>query len=138
MLVEPIECQNLLGKTPLILVVDSNEDNLLLIAHIIKPFACRLLTAHNGQEALFLAKMYIPELILLEIALPDLDGTELIANLKQNNLTKHIPIVAVTQLARKEERERIINSGCEGYLSKPYLLEDIEAIIGNYFKKILV
>jgi two-component system, cell cycle response regulator DivK len=135
MLFESIDCQILLEKTSLILVVDNNEDNLLLMAHIVKPFACRLLTARNGEEALSLAKMYVPELILLEIALPDLDGTELVANLKQNKFTKNIPIVAVTELARKEERERILRAGCDGYISKPYMLEDIETIIGNYIRK---
>jgi two-component system, cell cycle response regulator DivK len=124
------------GKKFLILAVDGNEDNLILITYFLESFDYQLITAKNGKEALSLAREYLPNLILLEIVLPDIDGFEVVAKLKQNVITSQIPIIAVTGLARKEDREQIFRSGCDAYLSKPYLLNDLADTISNYLKKI--
>ncbi|MGL6339351.1 MAG: response regulator [Waterburya sp.] len=124
------------GKKFLILAVDGNEDNLILITYFLESFDYQLVTAKNGKEALSLAREYLPNLILLEIVLPDIDGFEVVAKLKQNVITSQIPIIAVTGLARKEDREQIFRSGCDAYLSKPYLLNDLADMINNYLKKI--
>jgi len=120
----------------LILAVDPNEDNLMLIAYFLESFACQLITANNGEEALSLVKEYLPDLILLEIVLPDVNGLEVVAQLKQDKLTNQIPIIAVTGLARTEDRERIFQAGCDDYLGKPYMLNDLANIISNYLKRI--
>jgi CheY-like chemotaxis protein len=68
--------------------------------------------------------------------LPDINGIELVTRLKQDEFTSKIPIVAVTALARMQDREQILQAGCEDYLSKPYMLNELENIICYYCQKI--
>jgi two-component system, cell cycle response regulator DivK len=128
--------QTSVNKKFLILAIDSNEDNLILITYFLESFGYRLITAKNGAEAISLAKEHSPNLILLEIILPDINGFEVVAELKQNELTNQVPIIAVTGLVKKEDREQVFLSGCDAYLGKPYLLDDLANIISNYLKKI--
>lgn len=117
---------------PLILAVDDDEDNLLLLTEILTPVDCIVITATDGQQALELAKQRQPALILLDVMLPDISGIEVVQQLKQNPLTMNIPVVAVTALARVEDRDRLFLAGCDAYVSKPYMLEDLEALIDRY------
>lgn len=120
----------------IILAVDDNEDNLLLLTEVLKPLNCLVMTATHGQTALLLAQSYQPDLILLDVMLPDVNGTEVVQCLRQNQETAKIPVVAVTALAREEDRDRLILAGCDSYISKPYLLEDLEALIRQYLPPI--
>ncbi len=70
--------------------------------------------------------------ILLDIALPDIDGLEVLHRLKQNFLTSAIPVIAVTAMAMEDEKKQILAAGFDDYLSKPYMLEDLENIICYY------
>lgn len=117
-------------EMPVILAVDDNLDNLVLLEYqLLTLKQCSFVTAMTGNDALTLAKRQTPDLILMDIQLPDIDGAEVIRKLRQCPLTAKIPIVAVTALARNEDRDRILASGCNDYLSKPYDLDDLEAII---------
>lgn len=127
--------QQLVEKQPLVLLVDDNKDNLWLIEKALEPLDCEILTATNGEVAISLAQTHKPALILLDIMLPDIDGIEVIIRLKQNHQTQTIPIIAVTALARSEEKERILMAGCDNYLSKPYLLEELEKKVQLYLQK---
>jgi CheY-like chemotaxis protein len=120
----------------IILAVDDNEDNLLLLTEVLEPLNCLVLTATHGQTALLLAQGYQPDLILLDVMLPDVNGIEVVQRLRQNEETAKIPVVAVTALAREEDRDRLILAGCNNYISKPYLLEDLEALIRQYLPPI--
>lgn len=117
------------GRVPLVLAVDDDEDNLHLMAQFLDLFGYRSLLAADGNTALFLAENHQPDLILTDILLPDMEGLELIGLLKNNPTTLKIPVVAVTALAQEEDRLRILKAGCVSYLSKPYLLDDLEAIV---------
>jgi two-component system, cell cycle response regulator DivK len=121
---------DILTKAPLILIVDDDEDNRVLIAQQLMELYhhCSLLSAASGQSAIDLAHSYQPDLILLDIMLPDLDGIEVVQRLRQEQ-QKKIPIVAVTALARQEERNRILAAGCDDYITKPYDLEVLEQVI---------
>ncbi|MBV9385416.1 MAG: response regulator [Chroococcidiopsidaceae cyanobacterium CP_BM_ER_R8_30] len=119
-------------NSPLILAVDDDEDNLLLLTEILKPICCSCITAIDGHTALVLAQEKQPDLILLDVMLPDLNGTAVIQRLRQNPKTSAIPIVAVTALARVEDRESLILAGCNDYISKPYMIDDLEALINHY------
>lgn len=119
-------------QRPLVLAVDDNEDNLNLINFTLDLFGFAFISAPDGETTLELARSYQPDLILLDIMLPDLDGVELIGMLKQDSRTKEIPIIAVTALARAEDQERILAAGCNEYISKPYMVEDLEALIRRY------
>lgn len=120
------------AQQPLVLVVDDNEDNLLLLAFVLEQLGCELLTAADGQTALDLAKSYQPTLILLDMMLPDLDGIEVCSRLRQNPLTANIPVIAVTAMARPEDRERILGAGCNEYVSKPYAVDELEVLLSRY------
>lgn len=128
--------EKIVKKTPLVLAIDADEDNLLLVKYVIEQFNCTLLTATDSRTALSLAKENQPDLILFEVVLPELDGFELVRLLKNSELTDCIPLIAVTQLASPREREKILNVGCEAYLSKPYLLEDLETILSRYLDRL--
>lgn len=119
---------------PLILAVDDNEDNLLLLAYALEPLGCELLTATDGLTALRTAQVHLPNLILLDILMPCMDGTQVVMQLKKDAKTKTIPVIAVTALARMEDRERLIRAGFNDYLSKPYMIEDIEALVRHYLR----
>ncbi len=117
---------------PLVLAVDDDEDNLLLLTEVLTPLSCTVITATYGQQALNLAIEQQPALILLDVMLPDISGIEIVRQLKQNPQTMTIPVIAVTALARPEDRDRLFLAGCDDYVSKPYMLDDLEAVIHYY------
>ena len=121
-----------MNNEPIILAVDDDEDNLVLLTEVLEPLNCLVMKATHGQTALRLAQAYQPNLILLDIMLPDLNGIEVVYRLKQNQETAKIPVIAVTALARLEDRDRLILAGCNSYISKPYILDDLEALIRHY------
>lgn len=119
-------------RLPVILAVEDNEDNLLLIVHALEVFPCQVLTAIDGTSALTIAQTHQPDLILADIMLPTLDGFELIDQLQKIPETQAIPIIAITAMARLEDRDRILAAGFVDYLSKPYMLDDLQAIVRRY------
>lgn len=127
-------------KRPLVLAVDDNRDNLELLTQILDLFGCECVGAIDGYSALSAAVDRSPDLIVLDICLPDLDGIELVKRLKQNPELVNIPIVAVTALAKTEDRDRILQAGCVAYLSKPFNIKDLETIIRHHlnYQPILV
>lgn len=119
-------------QRPLVLAVDDNEDNLGLISFTLDLFGFAFISAPDGKTTLELAQSHQPDLILLDIMLPDLDGIEVVRRLKLDSRTKSIKIIAVTALARDEDRDRILAAGCEDYISKPYMVDDLEALLHRY------
>ena len=116
-----------------VLVVDDDEDNLLLITHqLLLITSCSIVCAKDGSSALSEAQASQPDLILLDIMLPHMDGFEVARRLKQDPQTRSIPIIAVTAMARPEDQQVALQSGCDGYLSKPYELEHLIEIISHY------
>jgi CheY-like chemotaxis protein len=119
-------------RQPLVLAVDDNEDNLQLLTQLLVLVECSFITATDGKTALLMAHNYQPDLILLDMMLPDLSGIEVACSLKQDSQTMEIPIVAVTAMARVEDKERFVLAGCNDYITKPYVIDDLEAIIRRY------
>jgi two-component system, cell cycle response regulator DivK len=126
--------QLLVDKRPLILAVDDNHDNLELLTQILDLFGYECVGAVDGCTALSAAIDRPPDLMVLDICLPDIDGIELVNRIKQHPKLKNIPLVAVTALAKTEDRDRILEAGCVEYLTKPFNLEDLETIIHRYLK----
>jgi two-component system cell cycle response regulator DivK len=122
------------SKKPLILAVDDDEDNLLLLAYALEPLDCNLLTATDGRTAFQKAQAQRPDLILLDIRLPYMDGTEVVSQLRKDSKTKTIPVIAVTALAGLDDRESLLQVGCDDYISKPYLIEDMEALVRRFLR----
>jgi CheY-like chemotaxis protein len=119
---------------PFILAVDDNEDCLLLARYTVELCGIECIGKTSGWAALAFATACLPTLILLDIRLPDLDGVDLFHHLKQDSLTRNIPIIAVTSLAKKSDRHALLAVGFADYISKPYMLEDLEAAIFRHFK----
>ncbi len=129
-----IGTQYSIDSKPLILAVDDDEDNLLLLAYALEPLGCSLLTAVDGRSALSLARSYQPDLILLDVLMPYMNGVEVVSQLREDPKIKTIPVIAVTALAIAEDRERLLQVGFNDYISKPYMLEDIEATVRRYLR----
>lgn len=123
-----------ISTKPLILAVDDDEDNLLLLAYALEPLGCSLITAVDGLSALRIAQTYQPDLILLDILLPRMDGTEVAFQLKRDPKTQKIPVIAVTALASVKDQENILQAGCDDYISKPYMIDDMETIVRRYLR----
>lgn len=122
-------------RQPLILAVDDDDDNLFLLTEVLRPLSCLFVTATHGEAALLLAQNCQPDLILLDVMLPDFNGIEVVQRLRQNPLTKEIPVIAVTALARAEDRESLLLGGCDDYISKPYMLDELESLIRRYLHR---
>src|SRR5687768_522368 len=110
---------------PLILLVDDYEDARVMYGHFLRMSGYEPLEAATGEEALELAYARVPDLILLDMSLPGIDGWEVTAELKRNAKTKHIPIVALTAHALQTERQRTERAGCDGFLAKPCAPPDL-------------
>ncbi len=121
-------------QQPLILVVEDHDDSLLLIGYALKLLGCRFICQNESSTTLLVAKDYQPDLIMLDILLPGLSGTDIVHDLKQEPLTAKIPVLAVTALASRDDRERLLSAGFDDYISKPYMIEDLEAIISRLLR----
>jgi CheY-like chemotaxis protein len=117
------------SQQPLILAVEDNDDNLLLMSYALESLGCKFICQTDSYSTVLVAKVYQPDLIILDILLPTFNGIDVVRYLKQDPLTYHIPVLAVTALATKEDRERILLAGFNDYISKPYMLEDLEAVV---------
>lgn len=118
-----------LSRPPCILAIEDDEDNLLVAGYVVEKLNCRFLKATDSMTALSIAHSHLPDLIILDMILPDFDGFYFMNQLKQNPLTAHIPVIAVTGLVYADSQQQIQQAGCVDYLSKPYLLEDLESCI---------
>lgn len=128
--------QNQASGAPLVLVVEDNEDNLVLITYILESLGCKLIVQRDGGEkTVILAKKYHPDLILLDIVLPEVSGIEILKFLKAEPLTRNVPTIAVTALVTEENRENIIRAGFNNCIIKPYLIEELEQMINPYISK---
>ena len=110
--------------------MDDDQDNLLLVNYqLLQLLDCTVISAQDGQTAISLAQTYTPDLILLDIRLPEMDGFEVARSLKQHPQTQMIPIIAVTAMARSLDQDLALASGCDDYVCKPYEIETLAAAI---------
>jgi CheY-like chemotaxis protein len=122
-------------KQPLILAVDDDEDNLELLTQLLQFVECSFITAEDGKTAVQVAQHHHPDLILLDMMLPDITGVEVVKSLQQDDRTKDIPIVAVTAMAKAENQQQFIEEGCLECVTKPYSIDELEEIIRHYLFK---
>jgi two-component system cell cycle response regulator DivK len=107
------------GMPKTVLIVEDNELNMKLFHDLLEAHGYQTVGTRNGIEALDLARKHRPDLILMDIQLPEVSGLEVTKWLKDDPELKSIPVVAVTAFAMKGDEERIREGGCEAYLSKP-------------------
>ncbi len=115
-----------------VLIVEDNELNMKLFNDLLEAHGYATLKATHGAEAMELAKSGKPDLILMDIQLPEVSGLEVTQWLKQDPELKSIPIIAVTAFAMKGDEERIREAGCEAYLSKPISISTFIQTVSTY------
>ena len=102
-----------------ILVIEDNERNMYLVTFILEKSEYQVIQARDGQTGIALARQINPDLILLDIQLPVMDGYAVARELAKNGELRDVPIVAVTSYAMVGDRERVLAAGCVGYIEKP-------------------
>jgi two-component system, cell cycle response regulator DivK len=115
---------------PTILVVEDNATNMKLSTFLLESAEYTVLAATNAEIGLALAREGRPDLILMDIQLPGMDGLQATALLKASEETRDIPVIALTALAMKGDEERILAAGCDGYIAKPLDYKNFLAIVG--------
>ncbi len=115
-----------------ILVVEDQEDNLRILRDLLTNAGFEVIEAVNGKEALSVAEAERPDLILMDIQLPELDGLEATRRIKANSAIRHIPVIAVTSYAMSEDNERAMAAGCDAYFAKPVSPRTLLAKIREY------
>jgi two-component system, cell cycle response regulator DivK len=117
-----------------ILLVEDNEDNLVVYRTILEHVGYRVVEARDGEEGVSRAREQLPDLILMDISIPKMDGWEATQTLKRDATTRDIPIIALTAHALEEDRQRAIQAGCDGYLAKPVeprrVVQEVERFVG--------
>src|SRR5271155_515413 len=130
-------CQDTRGlrMAKTVLIVEDNELNMKLFHDLLEAHGYQTVGTRNGIEALYLARKHRPDLILMDIQLPEVSGLEVTKWLKDDQDLRAIPVVAVTAFAMKGDEERIREGGCEAYLSKPIsvgkFIETIRHFLGT-------
>jgi two-component system, cell cycle response regulator DivK len=123
------------GTRKRILIVEDNQIGLILLSQLLKAHGYDILQTLKGWEAIDLARDKQPDLILMDIRLPDISGLDVTRLLKQHDHTKAIPIIAVTAFAMPGDEKSALESGCDAYIAKPIILDNllraIQAILSS-------
>jgi two-component system cell cycle response regulator DivK len=115
-----------------ILVVEDNEKNMKLFRDVLHASGYRTLEAATGERAVELVFEHRPDLVLMDIQLPDIDGIEALSRLRADDRTASVPVLALTAQAMEGDRERFLAAGFDGYLSKPVDIAEFVATIKRY------
>ena len=121
--------------SPQILVVEDNEKNMKLFRDVLLATGHRTLEATTGGQAVELATTHTPDLVLMDIQLPDIGGVEALGRLRADARTASLPVVALTAQAMEGDRERFLAAGFDGYLSKPVNVADLIATVKRYCER---
>ncbi|HXH96125.1 MAG TPA: response regulator, partial [Gaiellaceae bacterium] len=116
----------------LILVVEDNEKNMKLFRDVLGAIGFTTIAAFSGEEALALAAEETPDLVLMDIQLPDIDGLEALRRLRADERTAAVPVLALTAQAMRGDRERFLEAGFDGYVSKPVNVVELIAIVQRH------
>ncbi len=117
-----------------VLIVEDNELNMKLFRDLLDAHGYNTIETRDGKEALSLARHHHPDLVIMDIQLPEVSGLEVTKWMKEDESLKSIPVVAVTAFAMKGDEEKILNGGCEAYIAKPIsvtsFLETVKKFLG--------
>jgi two-component system cell cycle response regulator DivK len=117
-----------------ILVVEDQEDNRRIVRDLLTSAGYEIIEAASGEEGITLAESRLPDLILMDIQLPGLDGYETTRRIKGNPAIRHIPIIAVTSYALSGDDAKALEAGCDAYVTKPFSPRALLAKIREYLK----
>ena len=110
--------------SPLVLVVEDNAVNRYLVRYLLEAAGCRVVEAEDGAQALVVAQRERPDLILLDIQLPGLNGYDVLARLRADPMLAGVPVIALTAHATAQDRERALAAGCVDHVGKPIDVQD--------------
>ncbi len=119
----------IMGMAKTVLIVEDNELNMKLFHDLLEAHGYSTVATRNGVEAIDLARKHRPDLILMDIQLPGMDGLAATALLKNDPATAAIPVIALTAMAMKEDREKTKAAGCDAYIAKPLRYQELFAAI---------
>jgi two-component system cell cycle response regulator DivK len=118
-----------------ILYIEDNADNRLLVKRILLAEGYTILEAESGTRGLELAKTDSPDLILMDINLPDIDGYECTSRLRQSDGLSNVPIIALTANAMEGDSQKALDAGCDGYIPKPVDVDALPIQVAEFLKK---
>ena len=117
-----------------ILYIEDNLDNMTLVKRVLEVEGYEVIEAKTGKDGLVKAQESLPDIVITDINLPDIDGYEVTENLKRGAATAHIPVIAMTANVMKRDRQNVIQAGCDGYISKPIDIDDLPGQIESFLK----
>ncbi|PCH45598.1 MAG: two-component system response regulator [Hyphomicrobiales bacterium] len=121
--------------TKKVMIVEDNELNMKLFNDLLEAQSYVTIQTRNGLDVLDLARQHMPDLILMDIQLPEVSGLDVTKWLKEDDVLQHIPVIAVTAFAMKGDEERIRQGGCEAYISKPISVVKFLEVVNSYLGK---
>jgi CheY-like chemotaxis protein len=101
------------------LIIEDDDNNMVLITRLLGKAGYQTIQATNGSQGFEMALSQRPDFIILDIQLPDIDGTEVLRRIRNSEITRTIPVIAMTSYAMAGDRERLLNAGCDEYIEKP-------------------
>ncbi len=117
-----------------ILIIEDNQLNMKLVRSMLKLAHYQVLEAKDAEDGILLARENLPDLILMDIQLPGIDGLDATRIIKDDPVLKHIPVVALTSYAMQGDEEKAIRAGCNGYIAKPIDTRNFLDILSGYLK----
>jgi len=121
--------------TKRILYVEDNFENRLFVRRVLESMGIEMLEADDGQAGIELAQTQKPDLILMDVGLPGMDGLETTVRLKEIPAVSQIPVIALTANAMKGDRERCLAAGCDGYLQKPIGVTELRQQVAHFLRE---
>jgi len=118
-----------------ILYIEDNVDNRTLVRRVLQIEGYRVMEADSGFKAFEILRSEIPDLVLMDINLPDMDGYEITTRLKQMPSLARVPVIAMTANVMKGDREKTLAAGCDGYISKPIDIDTLPSQIARFLRK---
>lgn len=115
-----------------VLIVEDNSDSRTLLTDILSTLDCTVLAARDGAQGIALAASEKPDLILMDLSLPQMDGWTATSRIKADERLRHIPIIALTAHAMVGDREKALAAGCDDYISKPIDLRELQQVLTKY------
>ena len=117
-----------------ILVIDDHEDNRHILRDLLENARYEVIEATTGEEGVVLAEAHVPDLILMDIELPDFDGYEATRRIKSMPAVRHVPVIAVTSYALSGDDVKALRAGCDAYVTKPFSPRALLAKVKEYLE----
>ena len=124
-----------MADTKTVFVVEDNELNLKLFRDLLLSQNYEVIDTKDGNVAVEMLREHMPDLVIMDIQLHGISGFDLIRDIKSDDTLSHIPIIAVTAFAMKDDRDRIMETGCEAYLSKPIAITEFFDLVNGFLRE---